>query len=154
VVRAGEDRHGQRLLTTPFPLDEKVGPADSDGGIYVFEHLRMGKGGPFRHFHHAQDEWFRVIEGQFAFEIGPESGPEKFRLSAGDSIFAPRRTPHVWASVGDTPGTMILLVQPAGSLDAFFRAQAKLKGRPTRQEAERLFAAHGMTVVGDPLPIA
>ena len=87
-------------------------------------------------------------------EIGPESGPEKFRLSAGDSILAPRRIPHVWASVGDTPGTMILLVQPAGSLDAFFREQARLNGRPTRQEAERLFAAHGMTVVGDPLPMA
>jgi hypothetical protein len=49
---------------------------------------------------------------------------------------------------------MILLVQPAGSLDAFFRAQAKFERRPTREEAERLFAAHGMTVVGDPLPIA
>jgi hypothetical protein len=49
---------------------------------------------------------------------------------------------------------MILLVQPAGSLDVFFRAQANLTGRPTREQAERLFAAHGMTVVGDPLPIA
>lgn len=149
LVRAGEDRHGRRLLTTPAPLDEKVAPADSGGGLYVFEHLRMGKGGPFRHFHHEQDEWFRVVDGEFAFEIGSE----KFRLTAGDSIFAPRRVPHVWANVGDAPGTMILLVQPAGSLDAFFRAQAKLKGRPTREEAERLFAAHGMTVVGDPLPI-
>lgn len=149
LVRAGADRQGQRLLTTPFPLDEKVTSADSGGGLYVFEHLRMGKGGPFRHFHHEQDEWFRVIEGEFLFEIGDE----RFRLTAGDSIFAPRRVPHVWASVGETPGTMILLVQPAGTLDAFFRAQATLGRRPTREEAERLFAAHEMTVVGDPLTI-
>ena len=114
VVRAGEDRQGKRLLTTPFPLDEKVAPS----------------------------------EGEFAFEVGTE----KFRLTAGDSIYAPRRIPHVWACVSE-PGTMILLVQPAGSVDAFFRAQAKLQGRPTRQEAEKLFAAHGMTVVGDPLPM-
>lgn len=147
-VKGGADRTGRRLMTTP-PLDEKVSPADSAGGLYVFEHLRMGKGGPFRHFHHEQDEWFRVVEGEFLFEIGSE----RFRLTAGDSVFAPRRIPHVWANVGDVPGTMILLVTPAGTLDQFFRAQAALGRRPTRAEAEPLFAAHGMTVVGDPLPL-
>jgi mannose-6-phosphate isomerase-like protein (cupin superfamily) len=150
VVSAGEDRTGQRLMTTPFPLDTKVTTADSAGGLYILEHLNMGKGGPFRHFHHEQDEWFRVLDGEFAFEVGIE----KFRLTAGDSIFAPRRVPHVWANVGDRPGSMIALVNPAGSLEAFFKAQARLGRRPTRGEAEELFSAHGMTVVGDPLQVA
>ena len=149
VVRAGQDRSQQRLILGGIPLDNKVTAADSNGGIYVFEHLNMGKGGPFRHLHHEQDEWFRVVEGDFAFEIGSE----RFRLTAGDSIFAPRKIPHVWANVGERPGTLVLAVTLAGTLEAFFREQAKLAKRPTRQEAEALFAAHGMTVVGDPLPL-
>ena len=150
LVRAGQDRFNKRLALGAIPLDNKVTAADSNGGLYVFEHLNMGKGGPFRHLHHDQDEWFRVVEGDFVFEIGSE----RHRLTAGDSVFAPRRVPHVWANIGERPGTLILAVQPAGTLEAFFREQAKLERRPTRQEAEALFAAHGMMVVGDPLPIA
>jgi len=33
------------------------------------------------------------MEGEFGFEVGDE----KFTLHAGDSLFAPRIIPHVWA---------------------------------------------------------
>ena len=58
-----------------------------------------------------------MIEGDFAFEVGDE----RFTLGPGDSLFAPRMVPHGWAHVGDDPGTLLLAVQPAGSLEAFFR---------------------------------
>lgn len=149
-VPAGRDRFERPLKLGPAtPLDAKVTSSDSNGGLYVFEHKDLGKGGPFRHFHHEQDEWFYAIKGEFLFEIGDE----KFRLRPGDSIFAPRRIPHVWAHVSDTPGTLLLAVQPAGQLEAFFSETARRTTRATRAEAEQLFAAHGMTVTGDPLPI-
>lgn len=76
----------------------------------------MSKGGPPRHFHYEQDEWFYAIDGEFAFEVGEE----KFRLKPGDSLLAPRMIPHAWAYVGEKPGTLLLAVQPAGSLEEFF----------------------------------
>jgi hypothetical protein len=53
----------------------------------------MGKGGPPRHFHYDQDEWFYAIKGNFAFEVGEE----RFTLGPGDALLAPRLVPHVWA---------------------------------------------------------
>jgi hypothetical protein len=61
--------------------------------------------------------------------------------------------PHVWAYIGDDPGTLLLAVQPAGSLEAFFRQCCEMARLPTPEEAARTFAAHGMKVVGPPLDV-
>jgi hypothetical protein len=90
-----------------------------------------------------------VIEGDFAFEVGDE----RFALGTGDSLLAPRTTPHVWAHVGDEPGPLLLAVQPAGSLEAFFREGCEMTGLPTPEQAGRMFADHGMEVVGPPLDV-
>jgi len=132
-----------------IPLQIKVPSRDTAGALFVFEHADMGKGGPPRHFHYEQDEWFYAREGEFAFEVGDE----RFTLRPGDALFAPRLIPHVWAHVGNAPGTLLLAVQPAGSLEAYFLESCKLTRPPTPEEAERQFAAHGMKVVGPPLTI-
>jgi mannose-6-phosphate isomerase-like protein (cupin superfamily) len=132
-----------------IPLQIKVSTDDTDGALFVFEHADMGKGGPPRHFHYEQDEWFYAIKGDFAFEVGDE----RFTLHPGDSLFAPRMVPHAWAYVGDDPGTLLLAVQPAGSMEAFFRQSCEMTRLPTPEEADRMFAAHGMKVVGPPLDV-
>ena len=149
-VPAGKDRFNDPIrLFDGVPLDGKVSAKDTSGGFYVFEHADMGKGGPPRHFHYEQDEWFYAIKGEFAFEIGDE----KFTLKPGDSIFAPRKVPHVWACVSEKPGTLLLAVQPAGTAEAFFKALASFTQRPAKEEVEKLFEAHGMKVVGAPLKL-
>lgn len=130
-----------------IPLQIKVSGKDTAGSFFVFEHANMGKGGPPKHFHYDQDEWFYAKDGEFAFEVGEE----KFVLGPGDSLYAPRMIPHVWAHIGDKPGTLLLAVQPAGSLEEFFMKITKMTQPPTPQEAEQIFAAHGMKVVGPPL---
>jgi hypothetical protein len=89
------------------------------------------------------------MKGDFAFEVGDE----RFTLRPGDSLLAPRMVPHVWAYVGDDPGTLLLVVQPAGSLEAFFRQSSEMTRLPTPEEADQMFAAHGMKVVGPPLEV-
>jgi len=107
----------------------------------------MGKGGPARHVHHAQDEWFYAVAGSFVFEIGDD----RFELAAGDFIFAPRRVPHVWACVSDTPGTILIGVHPALTFERFIERLGELKAVPPAAELAALFAEHGMAVVGPPL---
>lgn len=139
----------QLMIWGVIPLQIKVPSKDTAGALFVFEHADMGRGGPPRHFHYEQDEWFYATKGEFAFEVGDE----KFTLRPGDSLFAPRMVPHVWAYVGDEPGTLLLAVQPAGSLEAFFMENCAMDRLPTPEEADRSFAAHGMKVVGPPLDV-
>ncbi len=147
-VPNGKNRFEKELMIWgAIPLQIKVSGKDTDGSFFSFEHARMSKGGPPRHFHYEQDEWFYAMEGEFAFEVGNE----KFVLRRGDSLFAPRMIPHVWACTGDEPGTLLLAIQPAGSLEEFFMKGCAMTQPPTPQEAEQLFAAHGMKVVGPPL---
>jgi mannose-6-phosphate isomerase-like protein (cupin superfamily) len=147
-VPNGLNRFEEELLIWGvIPLQIKVASADTAGSLFIFEHADMGKGGPPRHFHYEQDEWFYVTKGEFAFEVGDE----EFMLRPGDSLFAPRMIPHAWAHVGEGPGTLLLGVQPAGSLEAFFMEACASDRPPTSEEAERSFAAHGMRVVGPPL---
>ena len=149
-VPNGKNRFQEELMIWGMiPLQIKVSGKDTDGSLFVFEHANMSKGGPPRHFHYEQDEWFYAMEGEFAFEVGGE----KFLLRPGDSLFAPRMIPHVWAYTGDKPGTLLLAVQPAGSLEEFFMKSCAMTRPPTPQEAEQSFAAHGMKVVGPPLTI-
>ena len=88
----------------------------------------------------------------FVFEHA-DMGDGRFTLGPGDSLFAPRMVPHGWAYVGEDPGTLLLAVQPAGLLEAFFREGCEMTSLPTPEEADRMFAAHGMKVVGPPLDV-
>ena len=150
-VPNGKNRfQGKLLIWGVIPLEIKVSGKDTDRAFFAFEHAKMSKGGPPRHVHYEQDEWFYAMEGEFAFEVGDE----KFVLRPGDTLFAPRMVPHVWAYVGDQPGTLLLAVQPAGSLEEFFMKSCAMTRPPTPQEAEKLFAAHGMKIVGPSLVLS
>ena len=150
-VPNGKNRFKEQLMIWGIiPLQIKVSGNDTDGSLFIFEHANMNKGGPPKHFHYEQDEWFYVKEGEFAFEVGDE----KFIMGPGDSLFAPRMIPHVWAYTGEKPGTLLLAVQPAGSLEAFFMKSCEMTRPPTPEEASQHFAAHGMKIVGPPLQVS
>ncbi|MGE5334837.1 MAG: cupin domain-containing protein, partial [Nitrososphaerota archaeon] len=105
------------------------------------------KGGPARHLHYDQDEWFYAVEGEFLMQVGQE----RFVLHPGDSLFAPRRIPHVWAHVGNARGRILVTFMPAGTMEAFFHEVTKANAMPP-QDPE-LWRAHGMELLGPPLPI-
>ena len=68
-VPNGKNRFEEELMIWGvIPLQIKVSGKDTDGSFFLFEHAKMGKGGPPRQFHYEQDEWFYAIEGEFAFD--------------------------------------------------------------------------------------
>lgn len=151
-VPAGTDRfkNDQQLIWGLIPLSTKLSSKDTAGQLYVFEHKEMGKGGPPRHVHFNQDEWFYVVKGEYAFEIGAE----KFRLKSGDTLFAPRNVPHGWANIGDEPGTLLTVVSPVGTFEDFMLETTEHSELPPPEEVERAFAAHDMKIVGPPLEVS
>ena len=150
-VPAGRDRfRGQREIRfTRTLIDFKVSTLDTDGGLAVCEITSLQKGGPARHLHHEQEEWFYVVEGEHVIEVGEE----RYEAGPGDSVLAPRKVSHVWAHVGEGTGRLIAALQPAGEIEASLEELAKLGSSPAPEELGRVFSSHGMELAGPPLSI-
>ncbi len=150
-VAADRDRDGERRGLGIQSIDFKVTSQDS-ADLFIAELTFHTKGGPPRHLHYEQDEWFYVLAGEFDFEVGVAGSAQRLRLTEGDSLLAPRRVPHVWASIGEGPGRILAAVTPAGKLEAFFRDAGKANA-PAPSDPE-LWRAYGMEWLGPPLPVA
>lgn len=145
-VAAGEDRFGAQRGLGVSSIAFKVSMQESSD-LFVLENTFHQKGGPARHLHYDQDEWFYVTEGEFVFEVGSE----RTVLRPGDSLFGPRMVPHVWASAGDRGGRILIAFNPAGKMEDFFRLVTQDNAMPP-QDPE-LWQAHGMALLGPPLPV-
>jgi mannose-6-phosphate isomerase-like protein (cupin superfamily) len=151
-VAAGKDCYQEELLIMGGQFDCKVSGKSTNGDLCIYDTLRQEKGGPAVHIHHKQDEWFYVIKGEFVAKVGDEL----FNLKAGDSAFAPRKIPHAFAKISEGEGKMLVLFQPAGSMEDFFKQISKLGNSiPKDQEhkLKELYKAHGMEIVGPPLKV-
>jgi len=150
VVRSGKDRYQKELNIMGGQFDCKVSSKDTNGALLVYDTVRQTKGGPALHFHHSQDELFYIIKGEFIVKVGDDT----FTLKAGDFAFAPRKIPHAFAKISEDEGQMLVMFQPAGSMENFFKEMSKL-GQKIPEDMEHalkdLFAKHGMQVVGPPL---
>jgi len=103
LVEAGADRTGQphKAARANTHLDFKVLTRETNGDLFIMENRNMVRGGPPRHIHYEQEEWFYFVEG--SHEVLMEVGKTKLRLKPGDSVLAPRNVPHVWAYLGQKP---------------------------------------------------
>lgn len=145
-VASGEDRFGEQRSLGISTIAFKVTPQPGND-LLVLENTFHAPGGPARHMHYEQDEWFYAVEGEFMVEVGQE----RFRLTPGDSLLAPRRIPHVWACVGNARGRILIVFQPAGLMEAFFRTVTQANAMPP-QDPE-LWRSHGMELLGPPLAL-
>jgi quercetin dioxygenase-like cupin family protein len=147
-VARDADRFGEHRGVGIGTLAFKVTTADSNGAMLIVEIAHHAKGGPARHVHHNQDEWFHVVEGEYIIEIGGV----QFRLGPGDSAFSPRGVAHGWTFVGDGPGRIVFAVSPAGNLEAFFYAITALDAPAPQDPA--FWPPYDMALIGPPLDLA
>jgi quercetin dioxygenase-like cupin family protein len=149
-VSAGNDRSQEELHIMGGKFNCMISSDDTNGELLAYNTVRSERGGPAFHFHHSQDEWFYVISGEFIAQVGED----KFSLKAGDSVFAPRKIPHAFAKVSEEEAQMLVLFQPAGSMEDFFKQMSKMgTSIPKDQETtlKELWRTHGMEIVGPPL---
>jgi mannose-6-phosphate isomerase-like protein (cupin superfamily) len=146
---AGTDRF--RKPINLFDLDTfftKVSAKDTDGDLYVYESSRIKKGGPNLHLHYDQDEWWYILEGEFAIKVGDKM----HQVNPGDSVFGPRGVPHAFSKIGDGIGRMLITFQPAGKMEACFIAisEGQMKGK-TEAEQDNFRKEHGFERLGPPI---
>jgi quercetin dioxygenase-like cupin family protein len=148
-IESGKSRFGEETkLFSLHPNDIKISAEDTNHQLSVFEYSGNGKGGPPLHFHPEQDEIFYILEGEYTFKAGDET----YSLKAGDSIFLPRKVPHCFAQTSEK-GKMLYFFTPSGKMEDYFRKVGSLSGLPTPQEGAKIFADHGMEVIGPPLAV-
>src|SRR5436305_14672775 len=104
---------------------------------------------------HPQDESYVVLEGQLTVQ----AGDQRFELSPGASAVVPIGVAHTFRVESQTARVLVLST-PAG-LERFVRdgsvpaTSATLPPedtpRPSSEELDRLFAAHGQVNLGPPL---
>lgn len=145
-IPAGEDRFGEYRGLGISSINFKLISPDTKG-ILIIENDFHENGGPPRHMHHDQDEWFFVVRGEFVFEVGERT----FKLRPGDSLLAPRSIPHVWAYVGGAQGKILIAFMPAGNMESFFRKVAQTNAMPSQNP--ELWRAHNMELLGPPLDV-
>ena len=148
-VGTGQDRADAALAIMGGRFDLKVSGKDTGGELCIYDTRREAKGGPPLHRHYAQDEWFYVLRGEFLVQVGDD----RLQLSPGDSALAPRGIPHAFAMVSEGGGQMLVLFQPAGSMEDFFHEMgARGNGvSASRQLPRDVWEKHGMELLGPPL---
>jgi quercetin dioxygenase-like cupin family protein len=146
LVPAGADRFGNFKTLGISSIAFKVTSQESKD-VFVAEITLVEKGGPAKHVHLDQDEWFYVLEGEFILEVGNS----RFHLKPGDSLFGPKKVPHGWAFVRGMRGKMLFIVTPIGQLEAFFVDAAKSNALPGPDQNQ--WRPYGMEWVGPPLQI-
>jgi len=148
-VAAGKDRFDKSIyLFEGDTFYTKISTSDSDGEIYIFESTRQKKGGPPLHFHHGQDEWWYVLEGEFLIKIGDQ----QFTAKKGDSAFGPRGIPHTFAKTGEGEGRLLISFTPAGKMEESFIARSQgVTDKMTDEQRKEFSRSHGVEIVGPPL---
>ena len=149
LVKAEETRTGSPLSIFGIPMWIKLSGEDTGGTYAIMEDRTPAQQGPPLHRHLREDESFYVIEGEYIFEIDGE----RIYAGAGSAIYAPKGPAHRFQNVGETPGRLLVIVQPAG-LDSFFMdIDAATKGtrQPDQQLVTLIFEKHGLELLGPPL---
>jgi quercetin dioxygenase-like cupin family protein len=132
----------------------KVPGEATDGRYALIEFLFPQHASPPLHTH-PQDESYIVLEGLLTVK----AGDRRFELAAGAAAVVPMGVPHTFRVDSETARVLVLST-PAG-LDSFIRdgstpaAKPTLPPpdapRPTPEELEEIFRAHGQVNYGPPL---
>jgi quercetin dioxygenase-like cupin family protein len=140
-IPSGQDRlNEQHSIDATF----KVLTNETGGNLFVMEQRNNKKGGPPRHLHYNEEEYFYVIEGNYIIEVGSD----RFELGSGDSLLAPRKVPHAWAFAGADKGRLLISFAPANKMEAYFRLI-----NPNSKQMADLMREYGMELIGPPLRV-
>ncbi|KUG07238.1 hypothetical protein ASU33_12760 [Solirubrum puertoriconensis] len=146
LVRRQHDRRNQPFKFLEATFTVKVSGQDTGGRCVIFDTLRPAKVGPALHYHKNCDEWFYVEEGEFKFQAGQET----LRLQAGDSLLIPRGMAHAFVKISEGVARLLLMHQPAGSMEEYFRTASQLPDQ-TLEARQNLAAKHDIHFIGPPL---
>jgi len=149
LVGAGKDRFDKPItLLQGDTFFTKISSVDTNGDLFVYESTRLKEGGPSHHVHFEQDEWWYVLKGEFTIKVGDKI----YHAKEGDSVFGPRMVPHSFAKVGEAEAKLLMIFQPAGKMEEYFKKVSEGATKNLTEEERRKFNEQfGVKQVGPPI---
>lgn len=135
---------GAGTIADPFGRHIIRITAEQTGGrLGCFEaEVPAGEGPPF-HIHEVEDEFFRILDGRFAFWCNGD----RVELGAGGTICVPRGSLHRFQNIGDSDGHLMVVMTPGG-FEGFFPAVA-IERPVTPADIDRIAARFNLRFVMD-----
>jgi mannose-6-phosphate isomerase-like protein (cupin superfamily) len=133
---------GQGNLALGFgPHLIRISAHQTGGRLGVFEAEVPAGEGPPPHIHDLEDEFFRVLEGRFAFMCNGE----RVELETGGMLVVPRGAVHSFQNVGNAAGRLMCMVTPGGFKGFFTAVEQEKPASPT--EIDELAARFSLRFV-------
>jgi mannose-6-phosphate isomerase-like protein (cupin superfamily) len=102
---------GQVVILMGAEIRIRVGGDETDGSFGFAEVTAPPQwGGPPPHVHHAHDETFYVVEGEYEFKVGDRT----VKAGPGSFVFVPREVAHAFSNPGQSAAKLACVVSPAG----------------------------------------
>jgi quercetin dioxygenase-like cupin family protein len=98
---------------------------------------------------HAETEIFRVLEGQYLFEVDGQ----RFEASQGDVVSVPGGCAHAFLNIGTLPARQLIMILPGMDAESFFVGLGKIfaSGRPSHEALDAFGKPWGVEFLGPPL---
>jgi quercetin dioxygenase-like cupin family protein len=139
-VKILHSREGQYLNVIGDNQYIKLTGEETGGAYTLIEEINPPGVGVPLHVHENEDETFHVAEGQVEFTLNGKP----VTASAGTTVYLPRRVPHAFKVVGQTPARVLVLLSPSG-LERMFRELAQLPpGPPDMEKVVAICARYGI----------
>lgn len=143
MVCPNEDRATHPIHLQGRQFSVKARGRDT-GGSFTAGLLRAEPlSGPPLHLRTREDEWFYILKGELAFEVGDRC----FIAVPGTSVFAPREVPHTWQNFAGEVAEALKVLTPADIEEAFPEVVIETL-EPAVQE---MMKRYGIITLGPPL---
>ncbi|MBA3824733.1 MAG: cupin domain-containing protein [Ktedonobacterales bacterium] len=147
-------QEGQAVWFLGSLMQLKATGSDTAQGFSLIEQVLPPGFAPPLHVHHAEDEAFYILEGEFTFVCGDL----RWRAQAGAFIFLPKNMAHGFVVEGHTPARLLQFTVPAG-LEQFHVEMGEPASSltlpppsaPDMAQMHTLAAKYHFDIVGPPL---
>ena len=125
----------------------RVTSGETGGAFCVLEQISPPGGGVPPHVHDKEDELFYILEGEGEVICGDEV----IKALPGMVIYLPKKIPHAFRNVGQTPSRGLAIVMPGGMENIFPQVDALMsKGEATPEKVAGMFARLGINFLPPP----
>ena len=136
---------GRKLSVLGHEITLKLTCRETDGEYFVFEAVTPPGAGMALHVHRHEDEFFRVLEGEFEFQLDQQIQ----KVTAGAMVIFPKDIPHAFRNVGTKPGRTVWTVMPGANFEKFFEELGSLPAdrEPDMGKVTEIFNRHDIKIL-------